>query len=242
MSYKKLEEIALRLREMRLPAMANQLVTMCEANELNDIVEVLDVLTREELISRKNNTADRYRKSAHLSQNYAELSGIDYRPERKINERVIEQLSTGNYINKARNVVIVGACGTGKTYIAHALASDACRKLHKTLYCRMFELIGDLKHLETQRIKRRYITPDVLVIDDFANVKMSEEDALQIFKVMEYRYGNKSTIIASQLEPKEWHRNLGASLLADSILDRIVSNSYKIILSGDSLRPKEIKD
>lgn len=79
-------------------------------------------------------------------------------------------------------------------------------------------------------------------IDDFANVKMSEEDALQIFKVMEYRYGNKSTIIASQLEPKEWHRNLGASLLADSILDRIVSNSYKIILSGDSLRPKEIKD
>ena len=71
---------------------------------------------------------------------------------------------------------------------------------------------------------------------------MSEEDALQIFKVMEYRYGNKSTIIASQLEPKEWHRNLGASLLADSILDRIVSNSYKIILSGDSLRPKEIKD
>ena len=122
MSYKKLEEIALRLREMRLPAMANQLVTMCEANELNDIVEVLDVLTREELISRKNNTADRYRKSAHLSQNYAELSGIDYRPERKINERVIEQLSTGNYINKARNVVIVGACGTGKTYIANMLA------------------------------------------------------------------------------------------------------------------------
>ena len=79
-------------------------------------------VTREELISRKNNTADRYRKSAHLSQNYAELSGIDYRPERKINERVIEQLSTGNYINKARNVVIVGACGTGKTYIANMLA------------------------------------------------------------------------------------------------------------------------
>ena len=242
MNYKKLEEITLRLREMRLPAMANQLVTMCEANELTDIVDVLDILTREELMSRKNNTADRYRKSAHLSQNYAELSGIDYRPERKINERVIEQLSTGNYINKARNVVIVGACGTGKTYIANALASDACRKLHKTLYCRMFELIGDLKHLEAQRIKRRYITPDVLVIDDFANVKMSEEDALQIFKVMEYRYSNKSTIIASQLEPKEWHRNMGASLLADSILDRIVSNSYKIILSGDSLRPKEIKD
>ena len=87
-----------------------------------------------------------------------------------------------------------------------------------------------------------YVNPDVLVIDDFANTKMTEEDALQIFKVMEYRYGFKSTIIASQLEPTEWHRNFGASQLADSILDRIVSNAYKIILSGDSLRPKKIED
>lgn len=106
----------------------------------------------------------------------------------------------------------------------------------------MFELISDIKHMETQRLKRRYVNPDVLVIDDFANTKMTEEDALQIFKVMEYRYGFKSTIIASQLEPTEWHRNFGASQLADSILDRIVSNAYKIILSGDSLRPKKIED
>lgn len=75
-------------------------------------------------------------------------NALDYSPECKINERVIEQLSTGAYIDKARNVVIVGACGTGKTYIANALASDACRKLHKTMYCRMFELISDIKHME----------------------------------------------------------------------------------------------
>lgn len=242
MDSKKLEVITARLREMRLPVMANQIVTMYEASELKDVINVLDVITREELISRKNNTADRYRKLAHLSQGYAELSDIDYSPERKINERVIEQLSTGAYIDKGRNVVIVGACGTGKSYIANALASDSCRKLHKTLYCRMFELISDIKHMETQRLKRRYLNPDVLVIDDFANTRLSEEDALQIFKVMEYRYGCKSTIIASQLEPSEWHRNFGASQLADSILDRIVSNAYKIILSGESLRPKKIED
>ena len=96
--------------------------------------------------------------------------------------------------------------------------------------------------MDTQRLKRRYISPDVLVIDDFANTRLSEEEALQIFKVMEYRYDYKSTIIASQLKPTEWHRNFGASQLADSILDRIVSNSYRIILSGDSLRPKKIED
>ena len=91
-------------------------------------------------------------------------------------------------------------------------------------------------------MKRCYVSPDVLVIDDFANTRISEEDALQIFKVMEYRYGFKTTIIASLLEPVEWHNNFGASQLADSILDRIVSNAYKIILSGDSLRPKKIED
>ena len=148
MDSKKLEEITARLREMRLPVMANQIVTMYEASELNDVIKVLDVITQEELMSRKNNTAERYRKSARLSQSYAELSEIDYSPERKINERVIEQLSTGAYIGKARNVVIVGACGTGKSYIANALASDACRKLHRTMYCRMFELISDIKHME----------------------------------------------------------------------------------------------
>lgn len=242
MDSNKLEEITTRLREMRLPVMANQIVTMYEASELTDIVNVLDVITREEYLSRKNNTADRYRKAAHLSQTYAELSGIDYTPERKINERVIDQLSEGSYIDKGRNVVIVGACGTGKSYIANALASDACRKLHRCLYCRMFELISDIKHMETQRLKRRYLNPDVLVIDDFANARLNEEETLQIFKVMEYRYGSKTTIIASQLDPEEWHRNFGASLLADSILDRVVSNAYKIILSGDSLRPKQLED
>ena len=207
MDSKKLEEITARLREMRLPVMANQIVTMYESSELTDVVNVLDVITREELISRKNNTADRYRKSAHLSQGYAELSEIEYSPERKINERVIEQLSTGTYINKARNVVIVGACGTGKTYIANALASDACRKLHKTMYCRMFELISDIKHMEMTRLKRRYISPDVLVIDDFANTRMSEDDALQIFKIMEYRYGFRARLLL-----RNWNRKNGTKI------------------------------
>ena len=91
-------------------------------------------------------------------------------------------------------------------------------------------------------LERHLISPDVLVIDDFANTRMSEDDALQIIKIMEYRYGFKTTIIASQLESEEWHKNLGAGQLADSILDRIVSNAYKVILSGDSLRSKKIED
>lgn len=229
---------------MRLPEMANQLMTLYESEELMkcDLETVLDILTNEELVSRKNNTIERYRKNAKLSQQYAELSDINYSPERKINRSVIEQLGTGEYINKHRNVVIVGACGTGKTYIANALASDACRKLHRVVYCRMFELTSDTAQLDLKRLKNRYVKPDVLVIDDFANIAVGERDSMEIFKLMEYRYGVKTTIIASQLDPSEWHRNFGGGILADSILDRIISNSYKVILGGESLRPKDIID
>ena len=129
--------------------------------------------------------------------------------------------------------------------------------IHPSLPLQMFFIVTNNIHLHLYiflyifrsntcrympRLKRRYVSPDVLVIDDFANTRISEDDALQIFKVMEYRYGFKTTIIASQLEPAEWHKNFGASQLADSILDRIVSNAYKIILSGDSLRPKQLED
>ncbi len=240
----KIEIIVTRLREMRLPEMANQLMALYESGELmkQDLETVLDILTNEELSSRKNNTIDRYRKNAKLSQQSAELIDINYSPERKINRSVIEQLATGEYINKRRNVVIVGACGTGKTYIANALASDACRKLHRTVYCRMFELIADASQLDLKRLKNRYVKPDVLVIDDFANISVSEQDSMEIFKLMEYRYGIKTTIIASQLDPSEWHKNFGGGILADSILDRILSNSYKVILGGESLRPKDIVD
>ena len=77
------------------------------------------------------------------------------------------------------------------------------------------------------------------IMDDFLNQKLSDKECIDLFKIMEYRCGTSSTIITSQLEPKEWHKNLGGGILADSILDRITASAYKLILSGDSLRQKQ---
>ena len=246
MDKKKFEDILLRLREMRLPEMANQLLMMKQSGEINSITveEVLDRLTSEELLSRKNNTIERYRKKAHLSQPSAELSLIDYSPERRINEALMKQLSDDTYIRNHRNILILGACGTGKTYIANALASSACRSFHTAYYCRLFELLEvtnseRLLNGDTSRSIRKFIKPEVLVIDDFLNQRLSDKECVDLFKIMEYRCGTSSTIITSQLEPKEWHRNLGGGILADSILDRVTASAYKLILSGDSLRQKQ---
>ena len=86
---------------------------------------------------------------------------------------------------------------------------------------------------------RKLVKPDVLVIDDFMNQKLTDRECIDLFKIMEYREGKKSTIVASQLEPKEWHKNLGGNILADSILDRITSNAFKLTLSGDSMRKSQ---
>lgn len=91
----------------------------------------------------------------------------------------------------------------------------------------------------TESIKKtinKYAKFDVLIIDDFLISSVQETEAQRIFQLLEYRYGKKSTIVCSQLEPSEWHINLGGSILADSILDRIIPSAYELILFGESNR------
>ncbi len=245
MTENKLQAILMRMRQMRLPEMANQLLMMYETGDYEKLSkdEILEILTEQELMNRKNNTIARYRKSAKLSDKSANLNELDHSSERRINEAVLEHLSDDSYILNHRNIILMGACGTGKSYLANALAANACDHLHTALYTRMFELLGTcaserLITGDSTKSVMKFSKPEVLVIDDFANTSLSETEAIDLFKIMEYRYGNRSTIIASQLEPKEWHKRIPNGILADSILDRIVSNSYKLILSGDSRRPK----
>lgn len=238
----RLKEIVERLREMRLPAMADELLSLLSNNEIFNIstIDLLDRLSSAELSSRKNNTINRLIKKAHLSQSKARLEDIHYLPERNINKNVIEQLSSNDYIINHNNVIILGACGTGKSYISNALGVNACNASYSVMYTRMFEIIDDINNYEHDSLIliKKYSKPDVLIVDDFLLYPIKSKDSEILFKILEYRYNTKSTIISSQQEIEDWHKCLGSNLLADSILDRIVPRSYKIILSGDSLRNK----
>jgi len=230
---------------MRLPVMAEELYTMTENDEIVtlSVVDALERMVENELTSRKTNTAVRYRKNAHFSQQSARIENIEYKPERKINESIIQQLETNSYITKHRNVVILGACGTGKSYIGNALGTHACDHLYKVLYKRMFEFTAEFNQARLSgtegKVLNKYAKPDLLIIDDFLINSLNEREALDVFKVLEMRYGIRSTIICSQLEPEEWHKRLGSGQLADSILDRIIPNAYTIVIQGDSMRKTE---
>lgn len=243
MSNIKIEEIIRRFREMRLPVMAETFLNIVEEGKQSELntVEILDLLTSEEYTSRRNNTINRLKRNAKLSQNNAHLEEIDYSPDRQLNKSVIDQLQTNDYIRYHRNVILLGACGTGKSFIANALGNHACENSYTTFYSRLFEFLDDChqEYLMTESIKKtinKYAKYDVLIIDDFLISAVQEVEAQRIFQLLEYRYGKKSTIVCSQLEPTEWHVNLGGGILADSILDRIIPSAYELILFGESNR------
>lgn len=237
------QEILQRFREMRLPIMAEQLLLAIENGDIETISshELLDRMTANEWMTRKNNTVRRLKKKAKLSQPMACIEEIDHSASRKLNEKTLAQISTDIYIRNHRNIVILGACGTGKSYLCNALGNRACEKFYSVLYCRLFELLETVNqaHIETGTVTKavnKYVKPDVLIIDDFLINSVQDKEAEYLYRILEYRQGCKSTIIGSQLEPKEWHKNLGGNELADAVLDRLLSCSYKMILSGESLR------
>ena len=196
----RLMRIIQRFREMRLPMMAEQLINLIESNELPTLspIDLIDRISEAEFHSRKNNTVERFRRNARFSQSNARLLDLHFKPERNLNKSLIQQLQTNDYVQKRRNVILLGATGSGKSYLANALGHHACEGFHTVLYTRMFEIVGDLAHArltgDLRRAYQRFIQPDVLIIDDFLIYNLNEQEIIDIFKIMEYRHSRNSTI------------------------------------------------
>lgn len=240
----KFEEIIKRLREMRLPVMAELLFSMNDNGELysKNILDILDEITENEMISRKNNTIAKLKKKAKFSQPKASLNEIKYTSDRKLNKELISKLSTNKYIGEKRNIIVLGACGTGKSYLINALGNNACDSMFTVRYVRMYDLLADfaderLVEQIPRNTMKKYIQPSVLIIDDFLIAPLEEKECFDLFTLLDYRMSSAgSVIVSSQLEITEWHKQLGGNILADAVSDRLSSKAIKIIISGDSLR------
>lgn len=228
---------------MKLPVMSEQLLSIMESDQRLSLStdEILERIITEEYYSRKNNKIRRLKKNASFSQPAALLNDLDYSPNRKLNSAVISQLQTNDYIQLHRNVLILGACGTGKSYIANALGVHACEAQRTVVYTRTYEMLDEMTI--ARRINgdptggsERYTKCDVLILDDFLLNDLNAIEVSDIFRIVEERHGSKSTIVCSQFDPTEWHRKLGGNVIADSILDRLSTRSYMLVLEGESLR------
>ena len=145
----------------------------------------------------------------------------------------------------ASHVVITGATGVGKTYLACALAQQACRKGYRALYRRTSRLFDELRLAHADgtypRLLARFARMDVVVIDDWGLAPLQDTERRDLLEIMEDRYGLRSTIWTSQIPIAKWHDHMGDPTIADAICDRLLHNAHRIVLHGPSRRKTQAK-
>jgi DNA replication protein DnaC len=208
--------------------------------------ERLGLLLDAEWLHRENARMARCLREAKLRLTTACIEDIDYSAKRELDKAVVRQLATCRWVQEHQNVVITGATGTGKTYLACALSQQACRKGYRALYRRAPRLFDELTLARADgsysRLLKQLAKVDVLVIDDWGLTPPQEQERRDLLELLEDRYATRSTIMTSQLPPAKWHDQLGDPTVADAVCDRILHNSHRLVLKGPSRRKEEVND
>jgi DNA replication protein DnaC len=196
------------------------------------------------LVDNEQNVRDNKRLTNRLQQaklkRNACMHDIKYKPSRCIDKTLMARLETGQWIAAHKNILIVGATGTGKSFLAEALAHNACLKGYTAHSLRLSKFLnelviakGDGRYLKLMATVAKY---DVLILDDFGITPLTVEQRSDLLELIEERHDRKSTIVTSQMPIKHWHEFIGDTTLADAILDRLIHNAHKIDLQGESMR------
>jgi DNA replication protein DnaC len=224
---------------------------MIEALEQQQQTPTIQALSFEERIAlivdrerlyRDNQRRTRLLRGAHLKLAEACVEDINYKAARGLDKRQIATLATGEWIRRAQNLLITGATGSGKTWLACALAQQNCRQGASVLYWRVPRLIEELRIAHGYGSYLKFLKTaakvSLIVLDDWGLTALSTQDRADLLEILDDRVNTGSTLIASQLPVDTWHAYLGEPTLADAILDRLVHHSHRIELKipGESMR------
>ena len=230
------------LRELHLPAMEKAYAGQLElpASDALGFDERFALLLQAELESRRNKKLMRLLKSSNLKDKKACLEEIDFEKSRNINKNLVANLADCNWIRKGHNMLICGACGTGKTYLVSAFANAACRQGYSVRCFRLPRLLVDMQigrgDGSWEKILKELKKPYLLILDDFGLAPLEPMQCRDFLEVVEDRYGSASVIIASQLPVSSWHSVFADATIADAVLDRLLQNAHRFDLKGPSRR------
>ena len=238
------ENTLTKLREIRLGVMAHHLRQQLLNPAMNEMAfeERFGLLVDAEWSARKSNRLRRLIKNANYSISGACVEDIAYHADRKLDKALIARLETSSYIHENHNVIIMGATGVGKTYLACALGIAANRNFFATRYVRLPDLLSDLAFARSdgtyRKVIRQYAQVKLLILDEWLLFSLKETEAHDLLEIIEARLNQGSTIFCSQFDVDVWYSKIGEPILAEAVCDRIVHNSYTIVLSGESMRKR----
>jgi len=231
-----------RLRDLNLSGMTRAYQEQLERADYQALPfdDRLGLLVDAEMTEREQRRLHRYLKAARLREQ-ACVEDLDFHTPRGLSRSLILELAESRWVVAHQTVLIVGATGLGKTFIACALAEAAIRKGHSALYLRFPRMVDELAVARVDgrlpRLLAAWARIELLVLDDFAMQALSSQQSADLLEVTEDRAQRRSTIVTSQLPVKQWHEALGDATIADAIMDRLVHNAHRIELRGhESLR------
>jgi DNA replication protein DnaC len=205
--------------------------------------ERLGLLVDKEWLRREENRLDRRLKAARLKMP-ASVEEVDHRTPRGLDRDVFLDLAGGDYLRHKHNVILTGATGLGKTYLACALADKACRDGFSARYCRLPRLTFELALARADgsylKLLGTLAKVDLLILDDWGLAPLEGQAQHDLLEVIDDRAQVRSTLVASQVPVSDWHCLLADPTVADAVLDRLVHNAVRIDLKGGSMRKKTL--
>lgn len=239
-------QTAEKLSKLKMPAMAECYHRLSETPDAASLShdDFLGMLVDAEWTARSNKRIRRLLRQADLREN-ASIEDIEYHPDRMLNRQEILRLSECSWVESRHNLLITGATGAGKTYLACALGNAACRRNYSVRYYRMPRVLTDLAVARMDGSYNRCLATlkkcQILIIDDWGLAPLSPAEGRDILEVIEDRMLTGPMVISSQLPISDWHAVFEDPTIADACMDRLIHNSYRIEIGGETMRAKHSK-
>ena len=232
-----------KMRKMKFFGMHRTFKTSIKGGKTESYTsdEMVSTLINSEWDDRRDRSVERQLKNAKFRYK-ASIEEVHYHPERNLDRNMVMRFADCSFIDKHENILITGSTGIGKSYLASAIGHQACSLGHKVHYYNTAKLLGKLKMAkadgsylkEVAKIERQ----NLLILDDFGILPFDAPGRAVLMEIIEDRHGKGSIIVTSQVPVNKWYDVIGEQTVADAILDRIIHESHRLELKGESMRKR----